>query len=121
MREMLYKRTSLAAALTLLLCTAGTVGAQNDKSGATYRSPGGTTLRLLLDDSNVGPEATVGELTFPPNADSGDHKHGAIEMFYVLLGELEHVVNGKSQILRPGMAGYVKPPDSVRHKTGPAG
>src|SRR5688572_33076443 len=105
----------------LLLFGSEAARAQSDKPVATYRSPGGTTLKLLLDDSNVGPEATVGELTFPPNVDSGDHKHGAIEMFYVISGELEHVVNGKSQILKPGMAGHVRPPDSVRHKTGPAG
>ena len=105
----------------LLACGAATASAQTGAQGTTYRSPGGTTLRLLLDDSNVGAEASVGELTFPPNADSGDHKHGAIEMFYVLSGELEHVVNGKSQILKPGMAGYVRPPDTIRHKTGPAG
>jgi quercetin dioxygenase-like cupin family protein len=86
-----------------------------------YRSPSGATLKLMLDDSNVGPEVTVGELTFPPNSDSGDHKHGAIEMFYVLSGELEHVVNGTSVKLTPGMTGYVRPPDTVRHKTGPAG
>ena len=96
--------------------------AQSDKSqGATYRSPGGTTLRLMLDETNVGPEVSLGELTFLPNQDSGDHQHGAIEMFYVVTGELEHVVNGQSQMLKPGMAGYVKPPDTVRHKTGPAG
>ena len=89
--------------------------------GVTYRSASGTTLRLLLDESNVGPEVSLGEIVFPPNLDSGDHKHGAIEMFYVVSGELEHVVNGKSEILRPGMAGYVKPPDTVRHKTGAAG
>jgi quercetin dioxygenase-like cupin family protein len=105
----------------LLACGAATASAQTGAQGTTYRSPGGTTLRLLLDESNVGAEASVGELTFPPNADSGDHKHGAIEMFYVLSGELEHVVNGKSQILKPGMAGYVRPPDTIRHKTGPAG
>jgi quercetin dioxygenase-like cupin family protein len=93
----------------------------SDTPTVTYRSPGGTRLRVLLDESNVGSEATVAELMFLPNADSGDHTHGAIEMFYVLSGELEHVVNGKSQILKPGMAGYVKPPDTVRHKTGPTG
>jgi quercetin dioxygenase-like cupin family protein len=87
----------------------------------TFRSPGGTVLKLLLDDSNVGREVTMGEITFQPNTDSGDHAHGAIEMFYVLSGELEHVVNGKSEILKPGMAGFVRPPDKVRHKTGPAG
>jgi len=75
----------------------------------------------MLDESNVGPEVTLGEINFPPNSDSGDHKHGATEMFYVVSGELDHIVNGKSQILKPGMAGYVKVPDSVRHKTGAAG
>jgi quercetin dioxygenase-like cupin family protein len=89
--------------------------------GVTYRAPGGTTLRLMLDESNVGGEVTLGEMVFPANSDSGDHKHGATEMFYVVSGELEHVVNGKSELLKPGMAGFVKPPDSVRHKTGPAG
>jgi hypothetical protein len=42
-------------------------------------------------------------------------------MFYVISGDLEHVVNGKSQHLTAGMVGYVKPPDTIRHKTGPAG
>ena len=91
------------------------------QQGVAYRAPGGTTLRLMLDETNLGAEASLGELTFPANSDSGDHKHGAIEMFYVVSGELEHVVNGQSQMLTPGMAGFVKPPDSVRHKTGPAG
>jgi uncharacterized cupin superfamily protein len=48
------------------------------------------------------------------------HKHGATEMFCVVSGELDHVVNRKSQILKRGMAGDVKPADSVRHKTGPS-
>ncbi len=113
--------TRALCTLAVALCLATNANAQGDKQGVTYRSPGGTTLRILLDSANVGPEATVGELTFLPNADSQDHKHGSIEMFYVLSGELEHVVNGKSTLLKPGMAGYVRPPDTVRHKTGPAG
>ena len=114
-------RTVLSgAAVAMCLATSGT--AQSEQlQGTTYRSPTGTTLRLMLDESNVGPEVTVGEIIFPANSDSGDHKHGATEMFYIVTGELEHIVNGKSLILKPGMAGYVKPPDSVRHKTGPAG
>jgi len=66
-------------------------------------------------------KVTVGEMIFPPNSDSGDHKHAALEIFYVVSVELEHVVNGKSEILKPGKAGYVKPPDLVRHKIGAAG
>lgn len=111
----------LAICALLIVCLTRAGFAQSDKQGVTYRSPGGTTLRLMLDDTNVGPEVSVGEMTFPPNIDSGEHAHGAIEMFYVLSGELEHVVNGKSQILKPGMTGFVKPPDKIRHKTGPAG
>src|SRR5215831_1969299 len=112
-------RVTQSAAMLFLV--ASTAMAQTQKPSATYKSPTGATLRLLLDDSNVGPEATVAELTLPPNADSGEHVHGSVEMLYVLSGEYEHIVNGKSQILRPGMAGYVRAPDTVRHKTGPAG
>jgi quercetin dioxygenase-like cupin family protein len=111
----------LTAIALLVGVSATTAFAQAGKPGDTYRSPSGATLKLLLDDSNVGPEVSIGELTFLPNADSGEHTHGAIEMFYVLSGELEHVVNGKSYILTPGMTGYVRPPDKIRHKTGPSG
>ena len=98
------------------------LSAQADKpQGTLFRSPGGTTLRLLLDETNVGPEVTVGEMVFPANTDSGEHQHGALEMFYVVSGEYEHIVNGRSQVLKPGMTGFVKPPDKVRHKTGAGG
>jgi quercetin dioxygenase-like cupin family protein len=112
----------LLPVLSFALALTSSSSAQSGKTqGSTYRSPGGTTLKLMLDESNVGPEVTVGEMVFPPNQDSGDHQHGAIEMFYVVSGELDHVVNGVSHVLKPGMSGYVKPPDKVRHKTGPAG
>jgi len=115
---MIIRKLLWSAGLALGVSSAA--GAQ-EKQGTTYRSPTGATLRLILDSTNVGKEISVGELNFPPNSDSGDHQHGAIEIFYVLSGELEHVVNGTSQILKPGMVGYVKPPDKIRHKTGPAG
>jgi quercetin dioxygenase-like cupin family protein len=112
---------AIAVATMLLLGAVRSSGAQDTKLPATYTSPTGTTLKILLGQSNVGPEVSVAEMTFPPNIDSGDHKHGAIEMFYVISGELEHVVNGKSQILKAGDAGYVRPPDTIRHKTGATG
>jgi len=95
--------------------------ASPSQQGVTYRAPSGTTLRLMLDETNLGAEVSLGEMIFPPNQDSGEHAHDAIEIFYVVSGELEHVVNGKSQVLKPGMSGFVRPPDKVRHKTGPAG
>jgi len=113
---------TLAIAVAVALCVITSGAAQSEKlQGVTYKSPGGTTLRLMLDDSNVGPAVSVGEMIFPPNSDSGEHQHGALEMFYVVSGEYEHVVNGTSQILKPGMSGYVKQGDKIRHKTGPGG
>ena len=113
---------TLAISVAVALCVITNGAAQSAKlQGVTYRSPGGTTLRLMLDDSNVGPAVSVGEMIFPPNSDSGEHQHGALEMFYVVSGEYEHVVNGTSQILKPGMSGYVKQGDKIRHKTGPGG
>jgi quercetin dioxygenase-like cupin family protein len=95
---------------------------QTEPSSRVFQSPGGTKLRVLVDESSLkGSEVEVAELTFAPNSDSGDHKHGVTETFYVLEGELEHVVNGQSLKLTPGMVGSVRPPADVRHKTGPAG
>lgn len=85
--------------------------------GELYTSPSsGTTIRMLLDETNLGgTEIEIGEITFPPGVNSGSHPHGATEIFYVLSGELEHVVNGESHLLTPGMLGFVRPPDEVNH------
>jgi quercetin dioxygenase-like cupin family protein len=84
----------------------------------TFISPnGGSELKVLLDRDNFGgSELDIGELSLPAGLDSGEHAHQSIEIFYVLSGELEHVVNGKSELLKPGMVGFVRPPDKVRHR-----
>ena len=53
----------------VLLCLVTPASAQTEKlQGHTYRAPGGTTLRLMLDESNVGSDVTLGEMVFPPNS-----------------------------------------------------
>ena len=85
---------------------------QSMASGQVYRSPsGGTEIKMLLQTDEV----EVAEITFPGGTNSGDHEHGATEIFYVLSGELTHAVNGKEHVLGPGMLGYVEPPDKVNH------
>lgn len=87
-----------------------------------FVSASGTEIELLLSESNLGGgEVQVGEITWPPGANSGDHPHGATEIFYVLEGELEHVVDGVSRILGPGDLGFVRPPSEVNHITSPDG
>ena len=101
---------------------AGGIFAQSVTETVTYSSAGGTRIRMLLDEANLGgSEVELAEITFPPNTHSRGHSHGATEIFYVLEGTLEHIVNGESHMLEPGMVGFVRPPDEVEHKTGPAG
>jgi dihydroorotase/N-acyl-D-amino-acid deacylase len=88
----------------------------------TFVSPGGTKMRVLVDENEVrGTEVEIVELTFPPNSDSGDHRHAVTETFYVLEGEMEQVINGKPVKLMPGMSASIRSTDQVRHKSGPNG
>ncbi len=74
-------------------------------------------IRVLVEESNLGSsELEVGEIYLPAGLDTPVHSHGSIEIFYVLSGQLEHVVNGVSHMLEPGMVGIVKPEDNVSHK-----
>src|ERR1051325_781709 len=95
----MFRRLVIIAFLFIVPAAFAQAPARTGKPLGTWRSPGGTTLKLFLDSSNVGREVSVGEIAFPPNADSGPHQHGLIEIFYVISGALEHVVNGKSQLL----------------------
>lgn len=78
---------------------------------------GGLSIKVLVEKTNLGgTEVDIGEITFPAGSASGAHSHGAVEIFYVLSGELEHIVNGESHLLQPGMVGIVRVGDRVIHK-----
>ncbi len=78
----------------------------------------GTVIKMLLDETNLGgTELEVGEITFPAGASpSAGHRHGSMEIFYVVEGVLGHVVNGVEHRLEPGMAGVVRPADEIVHR-----
>jgi quercetin dioxygenase-like cupin family protein len=79
-------------------------------------------LRMLLDQNALGgPEVSVGERTYPPNYESAVHTHQSIELLYVLSGDFQHVVNGQTHRLGPGMLGFVKPGDKVQHRSSAKG
>jgi quercetin dioxygenase-like cupin family protein len=93
-----------------------------DGEKKTFTSPGGTELRVLVDAAALGgAEMELAELTFKPNSDSGEHKHGVTETFYVLEGQLTQVVNGKPIVLTRGMVASIRPTDHVVHRSGPEG
>ena len=102
---------------SLMILTPRPVIAQSAAPGDAYIAPSGTILRILLDEANLGSkDIEVGELVFQPGTESVSHAHGALEIFYVIEGVLEHIVNGESHMLKAGMAGFVHAGDQVVHK-----
>ncbi|MFL0798241.1 MAG: cupin domain-containing protein [Cellvibrionaceae bacterium] len=72
--------------------------------------------KVLLDQSNLGgAEVEVVEMVLTAGTETKSHPHGAIEIIYVISGEVGHEVNGKFVMLTPGMLGVVRPGDKVRH------
>ena len=125
-REPKMRRTIVgvvAAVIFALVYLAGTTAtAPQPSTSKVFTSPGGTQMRVLVDEASLGgTEVEIVELTFTPNTDSGDHRHAVTETFYVLDGELEQVINGKPVKLGPGMVASIRSTDDVRHKTGATG
>jgi quercetin dioxygenase-like cupin family protein len=73
--------------------------------------------KVLVEESILGTAgAEVVEVYFPPDYESRSHFH-ELEILYIIEGELEHIVDGESHVLTPGMIGIVQFPDQVIHKT----
>lgn len=80
--------------------------------------PGGPLLKVLVESANLGgDEMALAEITFSADAEPATrpHRHGSLEVFYVLEGTLGHEVDGERHELEPGMVGIVRPGDDVVH------
>lgn len=109
----------IGLALLVLAQGASAQGYERATSGTRVLEGGsGLEIKLLVEEANLGSgEVEIGEITFPAGmSPSRGHRHGAIEIFYVLSGTLDHVVNGASHELTEGMVGIVKPGDDVIHR-----
>lgn len=118
----------LAGIVALALLVPGSAPAQ-DAPATGYEAatsgtrrlvgPNGLTITLLVESSNLGgDEVELGEITFPPGSGAGDasHTHTRVEIFYILEGVFDHIVNGEAHRLTPGMVGIVRPGDGVIHR-----
>ncbi len=93
------------------------VGYEHAGTGTRIFSAGELAIKVLVEASVLGSdEVEVAEISFPPGYEGGGHRHGAIEIFYIVEGVMDHVVNGESHILEPGMIGIVRPADTVTHR-----
>ncbi len=78
---------------------------------------GAGIIKILIEENNLGSQgAEIAEIWFPPGFEGQSHPH-ELEIIYVVEGELDHIVNGESHILTPGMIGVVRARDRVVHKT----
>ena len=114
--------------LTAVFCVCASMGAGAQDTTSYRRSSsgtrilendGGTSIRILVESSVLaGTGVEVAEATLPVGGGAGpaSHRHGSTEIIYVLAGELDHVVNGETHRLTPGMVGIVKPQDTVIHR-----
>ena len=79
----------------------------------------GTSIKVLVESGVLGHTGLeIAEATLPVGGGAGpaSHRHGSTEILYVVSGELDHVVNGETHRLTPGMIGIVKPSDTVIHR-----
>jgi quercetin dioxygenase-like cupin family protein len=89
--------------------------AQRQFEWDTETGPG--WIKVLVEEATLGSTgAEMAEIYFPPGFKGTTHPH-ELEIIYVLDGELDHIVNGESHILKPGMVGVVREPDLVVHRT----
>jgi quercetin dioxygenase-like cupin family protein len=110
---------TLALATSLQAQTDNTSKYKQKTSGVRDFMIGATAVKVLIDSATLGGgEVELARLTFPPNpsAPPRNHVHTRVEILYVLSGELDHIVNGVSHLLKPGMTGIVRPGDQVAHR-----
>jgi quercetin dioxygenase-like cupin family protein len=114
--------------LALLACGVTSVADETRETASYAYSSIGTRLfewgpednpirvKVLLEEANLGSAgAEIIEIDFPPAYESRSHFH-ELEILYVIEGELEHIVDGESHVLKPGMIGIVRYPNEVVHK-----
>ena len=111
--------------LFAVLLLSGVVYAQTDPrfvvprdSVPTYlNDPGNIGMTVLLDEGSVGSDVGFSLGTFLPGANVAEHVHeGAAEMLYIMNGEMELVIGGRTVVAREGAAVYIPPdvPHSAR-------
>ena len=118
-------RTLRAITVLALLAAFGThadEGAYVPEPLQSLHVEGRIRIDVYVDESNLpGNAVEVAEITFYEDSsvaapeEGGAHTHDSTEIFYVLEGELIHIVGGQKFVIREGEVGIVGSGDVVRH------
>src|SRR6187402_2290028 len=92
---MKIKKNLLRTVLTILLIGTYTISA----SAQTKNSGISRTELQRHDMSTPGSEVVQAHIDFEPGTAFGNHNHPGEEIIYVLEGELEYIVEGKSPVI----------------------
>ena len=92
---MKIKKKLLGTVVTILLIGAFTISA----SAQTKNSGISRTELQRHDMSSPGSEVVQAHIDFEPGTAFGNHNHPGEEIIYVLEGELEYIVEGKSPVI----------------------
>ena len=92
---MKIKKNLLRTVLTILLIGTYTISA----SAQTKNSGISRTELQRHDMSTSGTEMVQAHIDFEPGTAFGNHNHPGEEIIYVLEGELEYIVEGKSPVI----------------------
>lgn len=120
-------RTPVFVLILPALCLNASIALAQDSTAYKRSSAGtrmlendaGTSIKVLVEASVLSSTGVeIAEATLPVGSGAGpaSHRHGSTEMIYIISGELDHVVNGETHRLTPGMVGIVKPSDTVIHR-----
>ena len=96
------KQIAFAAAVAVFVAMPADAGPAYEISATGTRTfeTDTLTIKVLVEAANLGSgEVEVGEITFHPGYRGSSHRHGAIEIFYVVEGVMEHVVDGEARRL----------------------
>ena len=120
--------SKISVSLVLLLLCGALPAEETDKDTSYEYASAGTRqfewgpeddpvrVKVLLEEANLGSAgAEMLEIYFPAGYESRSHFH-ELEILYIIEGELEHIVDGVSNVLKPGMIGIVRYPNTVIHK-----
>jgi len=121
MNKLITLLAMLSIPISIISCTGSDDNQIKDQNISSYEKESTGTRRLEWDDVNdigwikimleqanlLEAGVEVAEIYFPPGYQDVAHMH-ELELLYVLEGELDHIVNGVSHILKPGMLRVVK-------------
>ena len=130
MNKLITLLAMLSIPISIISCTGSDENQIKDQNISSYEKESTGTRRLEWDDVNdigwikimleqanlLEAGVEVAEIYFLQGYKDVAHMH-ELELLYVLEGELDHIVNGVSHILKPGMLGVVKEPDLVVHRS----